>query len=65
VITPVSGWLWKSRGSMSCHSSEVGICEEEITPRCTAKASHRRKMKNSRATNETIEPILETTFHLV
>ena len=65
VTTTVSGWLWKSRGRMSCHSMDVGICPEEISPRCDANASHKRKIKKRRATKETIEPILDTTFHFV
>lgn len=65
MISPVSGWLWKSKGRDSCHSKEVGIWDEEITPRCDEKASHSKKIKNRRATNETIEPILDTTFHFV
>lgn len=36
-----------------------------ITPRCAANASQSKKIKNKSATNETIDPILETTFHLV
>lgn len=37
----------------------------QITVRCAANASHRMKMKNSNATKEIIDPIDETTFHLV
>ena len=65
TIAGVSGILWKSGGSLSCHSKEVGIWDSPITPRCAENASHRIKMKNKRATNETIEPIEEITFHLV
>jgi len=36
-----------------------------IIPRWAANASHKIKMKNTRATNEIIEPILDRTFHLV
>jgi len=43
----------------------VGRCPEEITPRWAAKASQSKKIKKRRAINETIDPILDTTFHLV
>lgn len=65
MITPVSARLWKSSGSVSCHSSEEDIWEIPITARCAVKASHNRKIKNKRPTRDVMEPKEETTFHFV
>ena len=50
---------------MYCHSSEA--CENSgVTPsRWEAKASQIRKMKNSIATTEMVDPIEDTVFHRV
>jgi len=37
----------------------------EITLRCDAKASHRIKMNNINATNDSKDPNDETTFHFI
>lgn len=50
---------------MSCHSREVGECIDLTIPRWDTKASHKIKMKKRRAMNDTIDPILDRTFHLV
>jgi len=65
VIAGCSGILWKSGGVKSCHSSEVERCDETIIGRCATKASHRMKINKSRAMNEIIDPIDDTTFHFV
>jgi len=50
---------------VSCHSIEVAMCPEEITPRWEDRASQRMKIKKSKAAKDSIEPILDTTFHFV
>lgn len=50
---------------MSVHSMAVGKWGLVITLRCDAKASHKMKMNNRRATNDSSDPKEETTFHLV
>ncbi len=65
MITGVSFRLWASSGAISCHSREVGWCVEAIIGRCAAKASHRIKMKYRSATKDAIDPIVDTTFHMV
>ena len=65
VIKPDSGWLWKSKGRVSCHSSDTGMWEGVKTLRWEANASQIKKIKKRSATNEIIDPILDTTFHLV
>jgi len=65
VINGCSGILWKSGGVRSCHSSEVARWDETIIGRWAAKASHRMKMNSRRATKEIIDPMDDTTFHLV
>lgn len=58
--------MWKSRGRVvSDHSSAVGMCGLEIILRCAANASHKMKMNNISATNESRDPNEDTTFHLV
>jgi hypothetical protein len=65
VITPVSLRLWKSRGRISFHSIDDGICGLAITARCAASASHTTAMNRSKDTNEIIDPIVDRTFHVV
>jgi hypothetical protein len=65
MITPVSSRLWNPRGNSLCHSIDDGIWNLEITLRCEAKASHKMKIKNMRAVNDSKEPIEDTTFHII
>jgi len=62
---PVSSRLWNPKGRLSCHSIDDGICRLVITLRCEANASHKMKIKNSRAVNERSDPIDDTTFHII
>lgn len=64
-MIPVSGRLWKSKGRVSCHSIEVGIWGDEIKGRWAANASHKIKIKYSRAVKEIREPKDDTMFHFV
>jgi len=57
--------LWKSSGSTSLHSIEVGICILDITDRCDANASQIIKINIRRAINDRSDPIEDTTFHFV
>lgn len=50
---------------MFCHSFLEERERVKITGRWAIKASHRRKIKKSRAVRETIEPKEETTFQQV
>ncbi len=43
----------------------MGWCEEVITGRWAAKASHKINIKKKVAMREVIAPIDETVFHLV
>ena len=66
MIIPVSLRLWKSNGRVgSDHSMAEGMWGLEITLRCEAKASHRMKINNIRATNERSDPNDDTTFHFI
>ena len=57
--------VWKEEGGVWNHSTSVVIAPVKITPRWTTKASHKIKIKYNRAMNDTIDPIDDTTFHLV
>lgn len=63
-MDPVWLVLWKSSGRISCHSSEVGIWDGEITLRWDVRASQRIKMKRIKDKKESIDPIEEMIFHL-
>lgn len=65
VIAPDSLKLWKSRGSTSLHSIDVGMCGLEITVRWVAKASHRIKINIRSAVIEISDPREDTTFHFM
>jgi hypothetical protein len=43
----------------------VGICDLVITVRCEAKASHKIKMNNMSAINDSSDPIEDTAFHFM
>jgi hypothetical protein len=53
---------WCGRGRLLYHSFLVERLSVKITGRWEMRASHKRKMKNRRATNETTEPIEERAF---
>jgi len=57
--------LWKSNGSTSLHSIEVGMWGLAITLRCEANASHKMKMNSINAVKDRRDPIEETTFHFI
>jgi hypothetical protein len=57
--------LWKSRGRLSLHSIEDGMCGLAIMDRCDANASQIITINISKAANEIVAPNDETTFHLV
>ena len=65
VSTLVSDAPCKSKGRVYCHSKEEGRWGDLITPRWDLNASHNKKMNKIRPVNEIIEPIDDTTFHLV
>jgi hypothetical protein len=57
--------LWKSSGRMSFHSSDDGIWDVEMMPRCEAKASQIITIYMSRATNDAMAPIDDRTFQVI
>jgi len=65
IITPVSSRLWNPSGRELCHSIDDGMWYLDTTLRCVAKASHKIKMKNISAVNDSRDPIDETTFHII
>ena len=69
-ITIFGVWflLWWSGGErlfIIIHSSEEERFDGEIILRCTASASHRMKIKRSRAVKDVVAPNVETTFHIM
>jgi hypothetical protein len=50
---------------MSPHSIDDGMWDVAITGRCTASASQIMKMNIRSATNDTIAPNEDTTFHFM
>lgn len=65
MITVVSSRLWNPSGCMSLHSIDEGMCVVAITGRCAANASQITKMNINNATNDTMAPNDDTTFHFV
>jgi len=61
----VSSRLWNPSGCMSPHSIDDGMWDVAITGRCTASASQIMKMNIRSATNDTIAPNDDTTFHFI
>lgn len=69
--TKIIGWwnagssflAWWLCGKISCHSRLDERLKVKTTGRWENKASQIRKMKNSRDTKETTDPIEEITFH--
>ena len=62
---PVSDILWKSSGNTSLHSIADGMCGLAIILRWAASASQMMKINARSATNDTIAPTEEITFHFV
>jgi len=65
VIIPVSFKLWKSRGKISFHSIDEGMCWLEIIGRWDANASQIIKININSAKNESNDPMDDTIFHFV
>ena len=66
IVLAVSEWVWKAGGKAGCaHSRLVFRAVLEITPRSATSVSQRRKINNSRAVKESIDPNEEIEFQTV
>jgi hypothetical protein len=65
VMIIVSSRLWNPNGSVSDHSIDDGMWSLVTIARCDTSASQIINTYISIATNDTIAPTDDTTFHLV
>jgi len=57
--------VWSAGGRLCCHSIEVGRKRENITGRPEIRASQTIRTNPITAIREIVDPIEDTTFHVV
>ena len=65
VIAGLSVCVCQGAGVLMSQSISLGMFGSKITVRWVDNLSHRIKMNSSRAINDIIDPLDETTFHFV